>query len=133
MTRTQTSEQLGPGNVEPTVLGGSKPLMVNPAPGTSQEMEPCRNERPQPRLMTAEEEAEWGPEMDLKCESALNCARFDPAALAQYRGELIAWSPDGTRIIAHAQDDESIYRLLDEAGEDSGLCLVQYVGDDVEV
>jgi hypothetical protein len=83
--------------------------------------------------MTPEEEAEWVPEMDLKRESALNRARFDPAVLAQYRGELIAWSPDGTRIIAHARDDESIYQLLDEAGEDPGLCLVEYVGDDIEV
>jgi hypothetical protein len=74
-----------------------------------------------------------GPEMDLKRESALNRAHFDPAALAQYRGELIAWSPDGTRIIAHARDDESIYRFLDEAGVNPGLCLVQYLGDDVEV
>jgi hypothetical protein len=83
--------------------------------------------------MTPGEEAEWGPQMDLKRESALNRARFDPGALAQYRGELIAWGPDGTRIIAHARDDESIYRLLDEAGEDPGLCLVEYVGDDLEV
>ena len=133
MPGTQTSEKPGPGFVEPSVLGASKPLTVDPAPGPPQGMEPCRDERPRRRLMTAEEESAWGPEMDLKRESALNPARFGPAALAQYRGELIAWSPDGTRIIAHAKDEDSIYRLLDEAGEVSGLCLVQYVGDDVEV
>ncbi len=60
-------------------------------------------------------------------------ARFDPAVLAQYMGEFIAWSPDGTRIIAHAKDDKTIFRLLDETGEDPGLCLVDYVGDDTEI
>jgi hypothetical protein len=92
------------------------------------------NKELQPRLMTPEEEAVWGPILDLRQESALNRARFDPALLAQYEGELIAWSPDGTRIIARAKDDETIYQLLDEAGEDPALCLVEYIGDeDTEV
>jgi len=84
-------------------------------------------------MMTPEEEAKWGPIMDSWKESALNRARFDPALLAQYKGELIAWSPDGTRIIAHAKDDETIDQLLDEAGEAPGLCLVEYLGGDTEV
>ncbi len=84
----------------------------------------------QPRLMTPAEDSTWGPILDLRRESAMNRARFDPALLAQYRGELIAWSPDGTKIIAHAKDDETVYRLLEEVGGDPSLCLVEYIGDD---
>ena len=78
--------------------------------------------------MTAEEEAAWGRELDLRSMSHHNRSQIDRAILTPYIGELIAWSPDGTRIVAHAKDDDALYRLLAEAGELPSLCLVEYVG-----
>jgi hypothetical protein len=45
--------------------------------------------------------------------------------LAQYRGQWIAWSPDGSRIIAHSDDPDAIYPLILQAGEDIGRCIVE--------
>ena len=111
----------------------SSPLIPESQHAAPSEREQHPSKGLQPRMMTPEEEAKWGPMLDSRKESALNRARFDPAVLAQYKSELIAWSPDGTRIIAHADDDETIFQLLDEAGEDPSLCLVQYLGGDTEV
>jgi hypothetical protein len=127
MEKPRVGQQSGLGSTKGFI---NQPLILAGERNTSPTVEYHTNQDAQPRLMTPEEEAVWGPILDLRQESALNRARFDPALLAQYEGELIAWSRDGTRIIAHAKDDETVYRLLDEAGEDPGLCLVEYIGDD---
>ena len=46
-----------------------------------------------------------------------NRNRFPTEELETYRGQWIAWSLDGTRIIAHADDPDTLDALILEAGE----------------
>jgi hypothetical protein len=79
----------------------------------------------QPREITPDEEAEWGSVLDLCGASTLNRARFDPALLIQYLGQWVAWSPDGSRVVAHAHDIRNLRELVAEAGEDPSLCAIE--------
>jgi hypothetical protein len=81
--------------------------------------------------MTPEEEAVWGPELDLRKQSSLNRARFDPALLTPYNGQWIAWSPDSSRIVAHADDIDTLYHLIAEAGEDPSRCPIEGIEGDI--
>jgi hypothetical protein len=47
-----------------------------------------------------------------------NRNRFPPEELEKYRGQWIAWSLDGTRIIAHSDDPDALPALILQAGED---------------
>jgi len=56
-----------------------------------------------------------------------NSNQFPVEELAKYEGKWIAWSPDGTRIVASTTDHEAILDLIQEAGENPSLCLVDYI------
>jgi len=82
---------------------------------------------PQPEVMTPEEEAEWGPELDRRKASILNRSQFDPALLVPYIGQWIAWSPDGSRVVAHADDIDTLYKLVADAGESLNRCSIECI------
>ena len=54
-----------------------------------------------------------------------NRARLAPGALERYAGQWIAWSPDGTRIVAHAEDPEVLDDLILQADQDPARCIVE--------
>jgi len=80
--------------------------------------------------MAPEEEAAWGPEMALRNMSAFNRSTFDPALLAPYLGQWIAWSPDSSRVVAHAEDVETLDDLVSKAGEDPSRCPIEYLDEE---
>ena len=53
-----------------------------------------------------------------------NRARFSLQELAKYRGRFVAWSPDGTRIVASCDHEEDLDRLVRAAGEKPQDCIV---------
>ena len=53
-----------------------------------------------------------------------NRNRFPPEELEKYRGQWIAWSLDGTRIIAHSDDPDALDALILQAGEDPQRCVL---------
>ncbi len=66
--------------------------------------------------------------MDMQ-EYLKNRLQFPLAELAQYAGEYVAWSPDGTRIVASSRDLEVLEDLLCAAGEDPEECVVEGIPD----
>ena len=58
-----------------------------------------------------------------------NRAKFPLEELEKYVGRWIAWSPDGTRIVADAADPRDIDDLVRAAGEDPEDCLVEGIPD----
>jgi len=54
-----------------------------------------------------------------------NRAFFPADELVNYAGQWIAWSPDGTRIIAHSDDARALDDLIRSVGEDPEECLVE--------
>jgi hypothetical protein len=54
-----------------------------------------------------------------------NRARWPMHELARYSGDWIAWSPDGSRTVAHAADPASLDELVRKAGEDPERCIVE--------
>ncbi|MBI3468135.1 MAG: hypothetical protein HY000_34445 [Planctomycetes bacterium] len=58
-----------------------------------------------------------------------NRSRFPISELATYRGQWIAWSPDGTRIVASSEDPEKLDDLVQAAGEDPSQCVVTGIPD----
>jgi hypothetical protein len=54
-----------------------------------------------------------------------NRPRFPLDELAKYRGTWIAWSPDGTRIVASSTDPDKLDELVQVAGEDPMYCTVE--------
>jgi hypothetical protein len=59
-----------------------------------------------------------------------NRAQFPPTELARYSGQWVAWSPDGSRIVAHAQYPDVLDELVVQAGEDPERCIVEGVPED---
>ena len=53
-----------------------------------------------------------------------NQHQFPLEDLAAYRGRYIAWSPDGTRIVASSPDLEELLDLVRAAGEDAQECVI---------
>lgn len=53
-----------------------------------------------------------------------NRNRFPAEELEKYRGQYIAWSLDGTRIIAHADDPDTLDERIVQAGEDLRRCVL---------
>jgi hypothetical protein len=50
--------------------------------------------------------------------AATEAAQFPLDELAKHRGEWIAWSPDGTRIVASSRDPAALEDLIRATGED---------------
>ena len=95
-------------------------------------MEPGQGPRTstiQPREMTAEEEAALMPEIMALTNASMAASHITPADFDPYRGQFVAWSPDGKHIIAHAKDSDTLDRNLKELGVDTNLCVIQFVHD----
>src|SRR4051812_726636 len=59
-----------------------------------------------------------------------NRAAFPHDELLKYVNEWIAWSPDGTAIVAHwAESDTAVYEQLRAKGFEQGQCCISYVDD----
>ncbi len=53
-----------------------------------------------------------------------NRVAFPLAELAKHRGEWVAWSPDGTRLVATSRDLDALDDLVRAAGENPEECVV---------
>jgi hypothetical protein len=62
-----------------------------------------------------------------------NQSRFPPVELAKYNGQYVAWSPDGTAILAADPDPLRVDALLCAAGHDPAEILVSRVAFPEEV
>jgi hypothetical protein len=62
-----------------------------------------------------------------------NRQQFPPKELMKYVGKYVAWSPDGTRVIASDVDEVSLDRIVRAAGHDPAEVLVSFVPDPDEV
>jgi len=60
-------------------------------------------------------------------EFRLNQSRFPREELEKYNGQYVAWSPDGTRILAADPDPLRLDALLSAAGHDPAEILVSRV------
>ncbi len=58
-----------------------------------------------------------------------NCHAFPLEELAKHRGEWIAWSPDGTRLVAASRDPDALDDFVRAAGEDPENCAVEGIPD----
>jgi hypothetical protein len=58
-----------------------------------------------------------------------NRPKFPLDQLAPHAGRWIAWSPDGTRIVASAMDAEALEELIAAAGEDPLQCVQEAIPD----
>jgi Family of unknown function (DUF5678) len=58
-----------------------------------------------------------------------NRQNFPLDELLQYRGQWIAWSPDGSRIVAHADDLGALIELVRSAGDDVERCILEGIPD----
>jgi len=54
-----------------------------------------------------------------------NRASASPDHLTEFSGRWIAWSPDGARIVAHAEAPEELDALIAQAGEDPERCVIE--------
>jgi hypothetical protein len=60
-----------------------------------------------------------------------NRAAFPATELMKYSGQWVAWSPDGTRVVACAPDPKMLDAILQACGEDPASCVVEGIpGDD---
>ena len=58
---------------------------------------------------------------------------FPSKELAKYAGQYVAWSPDGTRILACNEDELRLATAVRAAGHNSGEVLIAYVPADDEI
>ncbi len=56
-----------------------------------------------------------------------NQRKFPPEELARYEGQHVAWSWDGSRIVASASDRKELYQKVREAGLDPGRVVHEYI------
>jgi hypothetical protein len=56
-----------------------------------------------------------------------NRQQFPPQELMKYAGKYVAWSPDGTRIIASDEDEERLDQTMKAAGHDPAEILISFV------
>ena len=54
-----------------------------------------------------------------------NRAKFPLDQLASHRGEWVAWSPDGTRLVAAARNPDDLDALVRAAGENPENCPIE--------
>jgi hypothetical protein len=50
---------------------------------------------------------------------------FPLEELAKHRGEWVAWSPDGTRLVASSRDTDALDDLVRAAGENPEKCPIE--------
>lgn len=62
--------------------------------------------------------------MDMR-EYLENRRQFPPSELERYSGKYVAWSRDGTRIVATSADLEALDRDVRAAGEDPAQCVIE--------
>jgi hypothetical protein len=62
-----------------------------------------------------------------------NRLAFPPEELAKYANKYVAWSPDGTGIIASDADDRRLNELISELGYNPSEILVSSVPDPDEI
>jgi hypothetical protein len=62
-----------------------------------------------------------------------NQSRFPQVELEKFNGEYVAWSPDGTRILAAHVDPSQVDALLSAAGYDPAEILVCLVAVPEEI
>ena len=58
-----------------------------------------------------------------------NRVAFPLEELAKHRGEWVAWSPDGSRLVAFSRDPEALDDLVRAAGEDPEDCPIEGIPD----
>jgi hypothetical protein len=58
-----------------------------------------------------------------------NRVAFPLEELAQHRGEWVAWSPDGTRLVAASRNLDALDELIRAAGEDPENCPIEGIPD----
>jgi hypothetical protein len=58
---------------------------------------------------------------------AVNRRRFPAEQLAPYYGKFVAWSPDGTRIVASGKQREDVWKQLEAAGLDPSQFVNDYI------
>lgn len=58
-----------------------------------------------------------------------NRAAFPPDQLAPYRGRWIAWSPDGSHVVADAENLKDLDDLILAAGEAPERCVLEGIPD----
>jgi hypothetical protein len=56
-----------------------------------------------------------------------NRTRFPVEQLAPYAGQYVAWTPDGTRIVACAADRAGLYQRLQEIGVHYSQVVFGYI------
>jgi hypothetical protein len=68
---------------------------------------------------------------DLECDRKFleHRAAFPAETLARYSGRWIAWSPDGSRIVADSEAPEDLEDRIIAAGEDPERCVVEGIPD----
>lgn len=64
--------------------------------------------------------------MDMQ-EFLKNRQQFPLDALAKYAGKQVAWSPDGTSIVASADDLPKLFEAVRASGLDPGECVLSSV------
>jgi hypothetical protein len=62
-----------------------------------------------------------------------NRRNFPSEELAKYAGQYIAWSPDGTRILACDKDELRLASSVRAAGHNSGDVLIAFVPAEDEI
>jgi hypothetical protein len=58
-----------------------------------------------------------------------NRVAFPLEELARHRGEWVAWSPDGTRLVAASRDLDRLDDTIRAAGEDPEDCPIEGIPD----
>jgi hypothetical protein len=66
--------------------------------------------------------------MDMQ-EYLKNRLAFPLEELAKHRGEWVAWSPNGTRLVASSRDPDALDDLIRAAGEDPEQCPITGIPD----
>lgn len=62
-----------------------------------------------------------------------NRRKFPPKELAKYAGKHVAWSPDGTQIVASGETLDEVMDELAAASCDPAECLLSYVPKPEEI
>jgi len=64
---------------------------------------------------------------------ARNRANFSAHELEKYAGKYVAWSPDGSAIVASDEDERRIDARIKAAGYDPSALLVSFIPQEDEV